>query len=638
MSKKIAFFHTFLIKIVFLFGLATALNMGAYSVVAQNNPDEKLAIQYYQDKEYEKAKELFEKIFDKKQDSYIYFYYYRTLLELKDYKELEKVVKKQQKAFPTLQRYAVDLGYVYELSGNMKEAIEIYDETVKKVPNNENGYRELYNVFLSFAKRDYAELVLMKGRRQLNDNKLFSKELTALYQQLNLTDKIIDEALNLIQDNDEKYLPVSQEIIQNLLMDDADNQNHITVKNALKKAVQTNPDNFCLLKLYYWISLLNKDFFDALNIARSVDRRGKNPGEILFDFSLIAKENRAYDYAIEALQEILKKDPNSPIYTTAQFELLNVKYLLLTSSSPVKMDDALALEKDYKKIIDEFGIHSGTMEWTRQYAHLLAFYTQKSDEAIAILNKAITNAVKDKKEIAIYKVDLADILLHTNQIWDATLLYSQVDKDFPNDSIGQIAKFKNAKLSFYIGEFSWSKSQLDVLRAATSKLISNDAMYLSFIISDNEEEEEETNEEDTTSFLFSDNQTHNIALRYFAKADFMIFQNNDNEALRYLDSIYYYAPLSKLADDVLFQRAQIATRQKDYFSAEKYYKEIITSYSTDILGDDALYKLAELYEYYLKNTPDAMTYYQKLLKEYPGSLYVVDARKRFRYLRGDVLN
>jgi TolA-binding protein len=96
--------------------------------------------------------------------------------------------------------------------------------------------------------------------------------------------------------------------------------------------------------------------------------------------------------------------------------------------------------------------------------------------------------------------------------------------------------------------------------------------------------------------------------------------------------------LSKLADDVLFQRAQIATRQKDYFSAEKYYKEIITSYSTDILGDDALYKLAELYEYYLKNTPDAMTYYQKLLKEYPGSLYVVDARKRFRYLRGDVLN
>ncbi len=638
MSEKVAFYHSFLIKTIFVFGLFMALNMGVNRVVAQNNPDEKLAIQYFQDKEYEKAKELFEKIYDKKQDSYIYFYYYRTLLELKDYKALEKVVKKQQKAFPTLQRYAIDLGYVYELSGNMKDAIEIYDETVKNVPNNENGYRELYNVFLSFAKRDYAELVLMKGRRQLNDNKLFSRELTTLYQQLNLTDKIIEEALNLIQDNDEKYLPTAQEIIQNLLMDDADNQNHITVKNALKKAVQTKPDNFCYLKLYYWISLLNKDFFDALNIARSVDRRSKNLGEVLFDFSLIAKANRAYDYAIEALQEILKKYPNSPIYTTAQFELLNVKYLLLTSTSPVKMDDALALERDYKKIIDEFGIHSGTMEWTRQYAHLLAFYTQKSDEAIALLNKAITNAVKDNKEKAIYKVDLADILLHTNQIWDATLLYSQVDKDFPNDSIGQLAKFKNAKLSFYIGEFSWSKSQLDVLRAATSKLISNDAMYLSFIISDNEEDEEETDEEDTTALLFSDNQTHNLALRYFAKADFMIFQNNDNDALKYLDSIYYFSPLSKLADDVLYQRAQIATRQKDYFSAEKYYKEIITTYSTDILGDDALYKLAELYEFYLKNTPEAMTYYEKLLKEHTGSLYVVDARKRFRYLRGDVLN
>lgn len=637
MTLKKTIFTKFKWGVITLLACILFIFLNPISLLAQSNPDEKLAIQYYQNGEYEKARELFEKIYDKKQDTYIYFYYYRTLIELREYKDLEKIVKKQQRAFPTLLRYTIDLGYVYEISGNSKDANEVYDEAVKKVTNSENAYRELYGAFLAFGKRDYAELVLMKGRKQLNNPKLFSKELTSIYQQLNLTDKIFEEAINLIRDNDETYLPIAQEIIQNLLLDDSDNQKHLTVKNGLKKAIQTEPNNICYLKLYYWICIINKDFTDGLNIAKAIDKRLKNSGEVLFDFAQIAKENRAYEIAIEALNVIIEKRSDLPITTNAQFELLNVKYLQLTSSSPVKIQDAEFLELAFKKMIDEYGIHSGTSDWIRKYAHLLAFYTHKPDEAITILNTAIKNSENDKKEKAVYKVDLADILLHTNQIWDATLLYSQVDKELPNDSIGQIAKFKNAKLSFYIGEFAWAESQLDVLRAATSKLISNDAMYLSFIISDNQEDEEEVDEEDTLNSLFDDNTTHNIALRLFAKADFLIFQNNDNEALKYLDSISFYSPLSKLNDDVLYTRAQIATRQKDYFAAENYYKKILETYSTDILGDDALFRLAELYEYYLKNIPEAMACYQKLLKEYPGSLYVVDARKRFRYLRGDNL-
>lgn len=637
MSKNRNLSALYLLRTVIIIFSALILSWAPFNASAQSNPDEKLAIQYYQNGEYEKARELFKEIFSKKQDSYIYFYYYRTLLELKEYKELEKVVKKQQKTFPAFQRYIIDLGYVYELSGNMKEATKEYEEAIKKVPNTENGYRELSNAFLSFAKRDYAEQVLMKGRRNLSNNKLFSRELTQLYQQLNLTDKIVEEALNLIADNDENFLQPAQEIIQNLLIDDSDNQKHQIVKNSLKRAIAKDPSNECSMKLYFWICLLNKDYPEALTLARTIDRRAKFEGSILLDFAKITKENRAYDISKQALESIIAKGENNPFYSTAQFELLNVKYLLLTSTSPVTITEAIALEKEFKKLIDEFGIHSGTSEWTRKYAHLLAFYVNKPQEAIKILETAIVNAEKDKREKAVYKVDLADIMLHTNEVWEATLLYSQVDKDFPNDTIGHIAKFKNAKLSFYIGEFSWSVSQLDVLRAATSKFISNDAMYLSFLISDNEEEEEETEETDTLETLFSDQQTHNIALRYFAKADFMVFQNNDTEAIKYLDSVVYFAPLTSLNDDVLFVRAAIATRQKDYFGAEKYYKKILESYSTDLLGDDALFKLAELYEYHLMNIPEAMASYQKLLKEFPGSLYVVDARKRFRYLRGDLI-
>jgi TolA-binding protein len=216
-----------------------------------------------------------------------------------------------------------------------------------------------------------------------------------------------------------------------------------------------------------------------------------------------------------------------------------------------------------------------------------------------------------------------------------------VDKDFPNDTIGQNEKFKNAKLSFYIGEFEWAKSQLDILRAATSKLVANDAMQFFLLITDNEDEEEDEEEEEeetgNTEYygLFGNDFGKNKGLLYYAKADFLLFQNNDELALKYLDSIALVAPGSKLADVVLFTKAKIATRQKKYLEAASLYKRIGELYSEGLLADDALYYLGELNEFYLKDISSAMESYQKLMKDYPGSLFVVDARKRFRALRGD---
>jgi tetratricopeptide (TPR) repeat protein len=311
--------------------------------------------------------------------------------------------------------------------------------------------------------------------------------------------------------------------------------------------------------------------------------------------------------------------------------------------------EAKQLEQEFKKLIEEYGIHKGTSEWTRKYAHLLAFYVNKPKEAIEILNTAIATAdVRNPKEKALYKVDLADILLYSGNVWDATLLYSQVDQDLANDEIGQNAKFKNAKLSFYIGEFAWAKSQLDVLRAATTKLIANDAMQFSLLISDNEEDDDDDDEEEEAEEdivegsdfygLFANDFEKNKGLRYFAKADFLLFQNNDEQALRYLDSIAIVAPESKLGDIVLLTKAKIFTRQKKYLEAASLYQRLGELYSEGLYGDDGLFYLAELYEYYLKDIPRAMEHYQKLLKEHPNSLFVVDARKRFRTLRGDYLD
>ncbi len=602
--------------------------------IAQQSQEEQLALQYYRDKEYDKAVELFEKIHNKKPDSYIYYYYYHALLELERYDAAEKMLKKQVKAYPNVQRYKVDLGFVYERSGDNPKAEKIYQECLKNLQAKETAVSELNNAFMSRGKYEYAAETILKGRKLLNNEQYLSKNLISIYKLLHHDDKVLDEIISLVKTDNEKYQNDVQTAIQDLLMDDEDNTQYMNIRTALQKFSQKYPNNILCIKELYWISQLHKDYEEAFILAKALDKRLKTEGVFTYELATVAAANHDYNTAIEALNYVIKQGEEAHNYVQAKMKILDVKYMQLIETSPVKMVDAINLEQDFRKALEENGIHSGTMDWIRKYAHLLAFYVNKPQEAMDVLNQAMA-ATRDAKEKNQYKIDLADVQLYTGNIWDASLNYSQVDKDLPNDVLGNEAKFKNAKLSFYIGEFNWAKSQLDVLAAATTKLIANDAIYSSMLISDNLEEADE-DESDTTMALFS-NSEGNLALKMYAKAEFLIFQNKDDEALRALDSVVILSPFGSLVDDALYQKALILIKQKNYLEAERLLKEVIEKYGDQLLADDATFQLAELYEYYLKDISQAMEYYQKILKDYSDSLYVVQARNRYRALRGDNL-
>ena len=91
------------------------------------------------------------------------------------------------------------------------------------------------------------------------------------------------------------------------------------------------------------------------------------------------------------------------------------------------------------------------------------------------------------------------------------MYYSQVEKDFKHEVIGQEAKFKKIKIDYYTGKFNWAQAQLNILKQSTSKLIANNAMELSLLISDN---------------LNLD--TTQLTLQIYANAELLIFQNKYN--------------------------------------------------------------------------------------------------------------
>lgn len=604
-------------------------------VLAQQTPDEQLAIQYYKDGEYIKANELFEKITLTKRNSYIYYYHFQTLQELHDMDKLEKLVKKQCKLFPDQQRYKIDLGFVYELSNQPGKAEKEYQGALKDLVAKDYNIKDLYNAFLSKGKREYALNTLLKGRILLNDKKLYAKEITAIYSQLGRSDKLFEEALALIEDNEAKYLPQAEEIIQNALADDENKQKYMTIKTMLQKNMQKYPENDCYTLLLTWVYQVNKDFPEALILAKALDKKNQEDGSRLVQLATSAHYARNYDIAIEALNYVIEKGSESPQYDNAVTKLLDIKYQKISNTFPVKTQELTALEADYRKFVNDKGLGACSSSLVLQYASLLAFYLDKPSEASALLEDAIKSTGRDSKQINEYKIKLADILLYMNNVWDATLLYSQVDKDMPNDEIGQTAKFKNAKLSFYIGEFAWAKSQLDVLRAATSKLIANDAMYFSLLISDNEEENEDDDEGEEEDTLLFSGQTTNIPLQYYAKADFLLFQNKIEEAYNTFDSVKMMSPFGTLVDDALYQQALILIKKKDFLTAEQMLRKIEEAHYTELLADDALFKLGDLYEYYLHDDNKAMEYYRKLMRDFPSSLYITEARNRFRTLRGN---
>jgi TolA-binding protein len=216
------------------------------------------------------------------------------------------------------------------------------------------------------------------------------------------------------------------------------------------------------------------------------------------------------------------------------------------------------------------------------------------------------------------KLDLGDIYLLNNQPWEATLLYSQVEKDFPGTAIGQDAVFRNAKMAYYTGDFTWAKGQLDVLKVATSQLIANDALNLLLLIQDN---------------LAADSS--GAALKMYARADLQIFAQNPAKAVAILDSIGKKFPNNSLEDDIMMSKSRILIQQKDYAGAVPLLKKILEQHPADLWADDAVFMLGDIYENRLNDKTTAQTYYQKIITDYPGSLWINEARKRFRLLRGD---
>jgi len=581
--------------------------------------DEQLAAQLLAEGEYEKAAAIYEDLFDDEEESSpaIYNNYLRSLIEMEDFRKAQRVVNTQINRNPGKARFQVDLGYVFDLAGDSRKTRRHMVGLIKDVRINPRAIVDLANAFLFRDFVDYALQTYMKGRSELGAEAPFNIQVAEIYERMGEYDKMMEEYIELVV-LDESYMETVQGILQDALNEDIEFVYSDALRRVLLVASQRNPSQPLYSEMLLWLSLQQKDFDMALRQAKILDRRFGQEGNLVMEVAQLSLSNNRLQVARESFEYILQMGDLNPLYLDALVGNLEVKYLQATSGYEINYDLLKDVEIQYESTIDQLGVTSQTVSLIRNLAGLKAFYLDKTQEAVTLLSKVIEMPNVSNRIKAQCRIELGDILVLRGELWDAHLLYAQVDKLFRDDPLAHEARYKNARLSFYMGEFQWAKAQLDVLKSATSRLIANDAMALSMLIQDNLDE-------DGTS----------KPLSMFARAQMHVFMNHFNRALSVLDSIETEFGSHQIIDNVLMEKADIFKRTGDYEKADKLFADVTQLYPDGLHAADALFERALLHERIFLDKEKAMELYQKLMTDFPGSLNTVTARNRFRLLRGD---
>ncbi len=504
----------------------------------------------------------------------------------------------------------IELGHNYELQNKEELAKSSYLESLEALKEKSNYAYSVARSFENYNLLEYAEKAYLIGMR-LNPEMNFDLPLARIYGEQGKLDEMFSAYLELITKQPEMSLNLMREF-DKYILDDALNPANIALRKQLLQRLQKTQDPI-YSELLAWLFIQQKDFEKAFMQERSIYKRNNQDLQRIIQLTVLTKAEGDLETAKEMLSFIIGETNSPTILIQANQLLLDMK---LTTA---KESDLKGIEKDFEKVLLEYGAGIETMAIQLDYANFLAFKIGKIEDAKQVLGSLSSSSLNNYQQAAI-KMALADILVLDQKFNQALIYYSQIQNLVKNDEISQNARFKVAKTSYYKGDFIWALTQLDVLKRSSTQLIANDAMELSLLIKEN-------SLEDSTQ----------TALKLYAKADLLTFQNKENEAILILEEILNTHKGEKIEDEALLKQASIYSDQGNFEKAEANYLKILEFYGKGILADNATFLLAELYKNSLNNLEKAKQYYEQIIFSFPDSIYFVDARKKFRTLRGDDL-
>lgn len=588
------------------------------AVYGQSNEKAQLANEYYQQGEYEKARELYADLDDKKNSiPIIHSNYFELLLIEKDFKSAEKYIMQVLKMFPGNLQYESNVIALYHAATEPEKKKSYMDYLMKTYHQSQFQLNLIAQNLVSQQLLDDAILFIKEARKVSGNPYSFSLDMAGVYRMKNDKPSMTNEYINYAKENPLNINYVKN-IFQNILKEDDDLE---YLEQSLIKKIQSEPNNYLYPDLLIWVELQRKNFYGAFVQARSLDKKRNSQGDECMRIGQIAMDNGAWDEAIRIFDYVSENFRDSYNYAISKRYTIRAKENKIKNTFPVNREEIRNLIADYDNLIKEIGLNHISLEAQRNKALLHAFYLDEKDSAIFILQQVINNPRSSPHLISRAKIDLGDIFLLNGIPWESTLLYSQVEKSNKESPIGYEAKLRNAKLNYYTGNFTLAQSHLDILKLATTREISNDAIDLSLLIKNN------------TVFDSSEK-----IMQTFANIELMIFQHKIDPAITSLVQLINQNPSHPIVDESYWRLASLFKQKGQFENAINYLNKILELFPQDILADDAMYEKGILYQDHIGDDDLAIQTFQEFLKDHPGSLYAAEARKRIRQIRGDLIN
>ena len=574
-----------------------------------------LAETYFRQGEYEKATQIYKKLYDISPFNNTYLNRLISCYQQTDnFKTVEDLLLKRIKKEASHAYLYVFLGYNYERQQQKELATTNYQKAINSLDKNPGYGGTIGRLFKEYNLLDNAILAYEKAM-QKNTNANYNFQIAQIYGEKGAFKKMFESYINLV-DKNETYLSLIQRYASKYITDDPENETNILFRKTLLRKSVNNPKNEWNI-LLSWLFAQQKQYTKALIQEKALFERNASDLSEIFDLGRIAFDYNDFEAATLCFNFINEN-------AILQKEKIDANLYLLKIAIVTKNPETNEL---FQSLFNEFGINSATIKVQIEYADFLTFNENEPEKANAVLEKALTFS-RTKFDKAKIKLKLGDVLVFREKFNKALIYFSQIQTQLKNHELAQQARFKVAQTSYFKGDFTWAKAQLKVLKSSTTQLIANDAVHLFLKITDNEPVDSIPS-----------------GLKQLAKAELLSYQNKNEEALAELENLFTnkeilvngLIPSEVIYDDVLFFQAKLFIKQKKYEAAILSLKKIIAADNQGFLTDDVYYQMAELYNYNLNNIEKAQEYYQKIIFEHSSSIYLVEARKKYRKLRGDTL-
>jgi tetratricopeptide (TPR) repeat protein len=410
------------------------------------------------------------------------------------------------------------------------------------------------------------------------------------------------------------------------------NEGRIAAIEAVKKEMR-HEDDPKLYELLGWVYLEGKNYSDAFEAYRTLDKLTKAQGAQIYAFAERAFRERAFDAAAKAYKEAINTPvaPNRMPY--AKYGYANsLKELSASSdtvSSGIASDGTPVTESQpqytgaiahFKEIVREYP-HSEVS--AKSYYQIGTIQFEKFFDLDGALS-SFEDVERDFPGLNPIHYDVAlkigEILTAKGDTAGAGVKYRFVI-DVPNATPDQHdeASYRLAELEYFGYRFQDAIHRLSDISLDLKANYANDALQL-------------------LTFLQENKTTGEPALTAFAHADFLARQRRNTEAIPlFLDLVARY-PQALLVDDALMKVAALQIQARLFPDAIASYERLLSQFKeSSIALDKAQFNIGEIYQFGLNDASKAIGAYEKMLADNPQSLLADAARRRIRELRGDSL-